>query len=71
MKSICSAEGLGGVEGAGQHLQRCDQDVEGFGWRETAGWSSISVIGYGWLRGYEGEVREQGESEGSYEYILK
>jgi hypothetical protein len=33
------------------------------GSRETVGKSSISMIGYGWLRGYESEARGRGESE--------
>jgi hypothetical protein len=33
------------------------------GSRETVGRSSISMRGYGWLRGYEGEARGRGESE--------
>ena len=52
------------VQGAGQHLHGGDEDAEGLGEQGDGGEEFDFHDRNGWLRGYEGEARGRGESEG-------
>jgi hypothetical protein len=54
------------VNGSGQGLHEAMRTLKVSGSRETVGRSSISMIRFGWLQGYEDEVRAWGESERIY-----